>query len=270
MSQLQERFKSIRQRCEAGLITYTTAGDPSLTRTVEVVEAMVEGGADIVELGLPFSDPIADGPTIQASTVRALGNGVTPKNVLENVRNIKKMFDIPIVILTYYNPILKMGENFFKLAETFGVDGLAVPDLPVEEAGEYKVKAKKYHLDTIFFVAPSTIKNRLNRIVEYSSGFLYLISLFGVTGSRDNIASETVKLIKETLPYTKNKVPLAVGFGISKPEHVKATVESGADGVIAGSVFVKIIEQNLNNKKDMLVKIKEKTFELKNATFKPT
>lgn len=266
MNQLQERFNSLRRKGESALIAYITGGDPSISHTVEIVEAMVEGGADIVELGIPFSDPIADGPTIQAAATRALAGGATPRNVLEAVRMIKSRFDIPVVILTYYNPVFRMDDEFFRLAKACGVNGLAVADLPVEEAGEYKTKCDKYDLGTIFFVAPSTSKDRLRKIVEYSSGFIYLISVFGVTGVRDNIQNETVKIIRETLHYTKGKAPLAVGFGISKPAHVRIVSESGADGVIAGSVFVNIIEKNLNDKREMLVKIKEKTLELKNAT----
>ena len=266
MSQIEERFKSLRKKNETALITYITGGDPSPNQTVAIVEAMIEGGADIVELGLPFSDPIADGPTIQKATVRALAEGTTPKNILEIVRKVKSKFSIPIVILSYYNPIFKAGTEFFKQAAACGVNGLAIPDLPVEEADEYKIKAEKSNIDTIFFASPSTSNARLKEIVKYSSGFLYLISLLGVTGERNKIRDETIRLIQKTLPATKNKIPLAVGFGISKPEHVRAVKESGVDGVIAGSVFVNIIEKNLNDKNEMLSKIREKTSELKNAT----
>lgn len=226
---------------------------------------------DILELGIPFSDPIADGPTIQAASVRALKAGTTPQKVLQIASKIKDRYEVPIVILTYYNPIFKIGlNNFFRLARNCNVNGLIVPDLPVDEAENYTKKAKTYELDTILLAAPSTSIKRLQKIVEYTSGFLYLVSLFGVTGARENIQDLTIQLIKKFRPYTANRIPLAVGFGISKVEHVHAIIENGADGVIVGSAFVNIIEKHQKNLKKMFVELKEKTRTLKEATERRT
>jgi tryptophan synthase alpha chain len=221
------------------------AGDPRPEQTPLIADALIEGGVDVLELGLPFSDPIADGPTIQAASVRALASATTPGIVLEMVREIKREHDTPIVVMTYYNPVFKMGlERFFSVAETCSVDGIIVPDLPIEEAAEYVEKGKACGIDTIFLAAPSTSRERLLKIVACSSGFLYLVSRFGVTGERTKIEDSTIKLIKQVLPHTQGRIPLAVGFGISKPEQARSIIGAGAQGVIVGSTFVNIIQRN--------------------------
>jgi len=268
MREIARTFSRLKTQNEGALIAYVTAGDPKPSYTPKIVEALVDGGADIIELGIPFSDPIADGPTIQAAIVRALEAGTTPRMVLEMSREIKEKCSVPVVILTYYNPIFRMGlQNFFKLAKSCKVDGLIVPDLPVEEAGEYKEVSDAYNVDTIFLAAPSTSKERLQRIIDCTSGFLYFVSVFGVTGAREELQHQTLQQIQKILPYTSERVSLAVGFGISKPEHVKAVIENGADGAIVGSEFVNIICKNQGNTKNMLNEIKDRTFELKKATF---
>ena len=249
------------------MIAYVTAGDPEPSYTPRIVEALVDGGADIIELGIPFSDPIADGPTIQAATVRALKAGTTPRKVLKISEETKEEKSVPIVILTYYNPIFRMGlECFFETAKACGVDGVIVPDLPIEEAGEYKRSAETYEIDTIFLAAPSTSTQRLKRIVEYASGFLYLVPVFGVTGAREKVKDLTIRLVRKTLPITYERVPMAVGFGISKPEHVKVITQNGADAVIVGSGFVRIIENNQAREEEMLEELKEYASRLKAAT----
>jgi len=267
MREIAKTFSTLEKRGEGGLIAYVTAGDPEPKFTPRIVEALVNGGADIVELGIPFSDPIADGPTIQAASVRALKAGTTPKKVLKTAEEIRERTRVPLVILTYYNPIFRMGQrNFFEYAKTCGVNGIIVPDLPVEEADEYKRFAETYEVDTIFLAAPSTSKERLKKIVEYTSGFLYLVSVFGVTGAREKVQDLTIRLIRETLQTTQGKVPLAVGFGISKPEHVRAIIQNGADAAIVGSGFVKIINEKHNKKEEMLQDLKEYALKLKKAT----
>ena len=269
MRKIEKTFQNLKKRNEGALIAYVAGGDPRPEYTPDIVEALIDGGADIIELGIPFSDPIADGPTIQAATVRALKTGTTPKMVLEMVSEIKDRHRAPIAVLTYYNPIFRMGlENFFRSASRCGVDGVIVPDLPIEEAQEYKRVADAYEIDTIFLAAPSTSKERLQKIVEYTSGFLYLVSVFGVTGTRKEVQDLTVNLIRKALPFTTGKIPLAVGFGISKPEHVRTIILNGADGAIVGSRFVKILEKNRGNNDKMIEEIRKCAYELKKATMR--
>ena len=228
-----------------------------------------EAGVDILELGLPFSDPIADGPTIQAAGLRALNAGTTPMKVLEIAKQIKSQHDIPIVVMTYYNPVFRIGlDKFLGSAKDHMVDGFIVPDLPVEEAADYKKAAKACGLDTIFLAAPSTSNERLGKIVECSSGFLYLVSHYGVTGTKTTVEDSTVQLIKRVLPFTAGKIPLAVGFGISKPEHVKRIIAAGADAAIVGSAFINIITKNQGNEDLMLKGLKATASSLKAATAK--
>ncbi len=226
--------------------------------------ALIKGGIDILELGLPFSDPIADGPTIQAASIRALAAGTTPMKVLEIAKEIKSKHDVPVVVMTYYNPVFRIGlKKFCCLAKDCMVDGFIIPDLPVEEAAEYRKAAETQGLDTIFLAAPSTSNNRMKGIVECCSGFLYLVSRFGVTGAKSTVEDSTVQLIKRIQPFTKGKIPLAVGFGISKPEHVKRIIAAGADAVIVGSAFINVIQKNSSI---MLEELQETAQELKAAT----
>jgi tryptophan synthase alpha chain len=269
MSEIAKTFARLKTRNEGALIAYVTAGDPELSRTPGIVDALVDGGSDIVELGIPFSDPIADGPTIQAASVRALKAGTTPKKVLKIAEKVKDSNKIPLVVMTYYNPIFRMQlRKFFESARACGVDGVIVPDLPVEEADEYKKFADANEIDTIFLTAPSTSINRLREILKYSSGFLYLVSVFGVTGVREKVQAPTVRLIKKTLSTTCGRIPLSVGFGISKPEHIKTVVQNGADAAIVGSGFVKIVERKRNEKEEMLKALREYACQLKKATIK--
>lgn len=267
MNEIERTFSKLRKRNEGALIAYVTAGDPGPSYTPSIVEAFVKGGTDIIELGIPFSDPIADGPTIQAATVRALKAGTTPDKVFKMVEEIREESTVPLVILTYYNPIFRMGlKNFFGFAQASGVNGVIVPDLPIEEAYEYKKTAESYDIDTIFLAAPSTSTDRLRKILEYTSGFLYLVSIFGVTGARDKLQDLTIRLIKKSVRITHRRIPLAVGFGISKPEHVKAVIQNGADAAIVGSGFVRIIETKRGNEEKMFQVLKEYAHRLKQST----
>jgi tryptophan synthase alpha chain len=267
MTAITETFQKLKRRNEATLIGYVTAGDPEPQATPKIADALIKGDVDILELGLPFSDPIADGPTIQAASVRALNAGTTPRKVLEIAREIRQAHDVPVVVMTYYNPVFRMGlDRFFSLAKSCLVDGVIVPDLPVEEAGDYKQAASTSDIDTIFLAAPSTSTQRLPRIVECTSGFLYLVSHFGVTGAKATVEESTIQLIKKFLPYTQGHVPLAVGFGVSKPEHVRCIIEAEADGVIVGSAFVNIIQRNQGKMGKMLEELEESARKLKEAT----
>lgn len=268
---IDETFRGLERRGEGALIAYITGGDPAPKYTPKIVEALVKGGADIIEIGVPFSDPIADGPIIQAADSRALNAGTTPHTILEIVEETKKRVDIPIVLLSYYNILFKAGlENFMKDASKHGVDGLIIPDLPIEEAEEYKETAEKQGIDTIFLATPSTSISRLKAILSFTSGFLYLVSVFGVTGTRDQIAQLTTKTIRRLHPYTVKTIPLAVGFGISKPEHVRSIIGCGAEGAIVGSAFVKIIENNLDRPPMMLENLSVLAEKLKAATIQKT
>ncbi|MCW4045846.1 MAG: tryptophan synthase subunit alpha [Candidatus Bathyarchaeota archaeon] len=269
MTRITETFQKLKTHREAALIGYVTAGDPEPQSTPKIAEALIEGGVDILELGLPFSDPIADGPTIQAASGRALDAGTTPRKVLETSRKIRQAHDTPLVIMTYYNPVFRMGLNrFFRLAKECLIDGIIVPDLPVEEGGDYTQAASASGIDTIFLAAPSTSTQRLRKIVKCSSGFLYLVSHFGVTGAKAQVEQSTIQLIKKVLPHTRAHVPLAVGFGVSKPEHARCIIEAGADGVIVGSTFVNIIAKNRNNMNKMLEELSETAHKIKTATLR--
>jgi tryptophan synthase alpha chain len=263
MSRIQEAFQKANG---ALLIGYITAGDPTPEMTPKIAEALIKGGVDILELGLPFSDPIADGPTIQAASLRALNAGTTPMKVLEIAKKIRSQHDVPLVVMTYYNPVLQNGlEKFLLAAKASGVDGFIVPDLPVEEAADYKKAASACGLDTIFLASPATSKGRLERIVQTSSGFLYLVSRFGVTGAQTSVTDSTVQLIKRVQQTTAGRIPLAVGFGISKPEHVKTVIAAGADAAIVGSAFINIMERKGKN---MLSALEALAQELKRAANK--
>ncbi|MEM4311172.1 MAG: tryptophan synthase subunit alpha [Nitrososphaerales archaeon] len=265
MSDIEERFRALKQREEGALIGYITAGLPSIKDSFQIAKALVEGGVDILELGIPFSDPIADGRTLQFSNYLALKRGVKPKMVLELSAKVKDELKIPLAILSYFNPIYKIGvEEFLALAKDSKVDGLIIPDLPIDEGEDYVKLARKYSIDTIFLAAPNTSEERLHRIVDSTRGFLYLISLYGVTGEREKLADYTLNLIK-SFSWVKSKVNLAVGFGVSNSKHIKELIRAGVDGVIVGSAFMKIVnegkdlELTVRNLEDLAKDLKEGT-----------
>jgi len=266
MNAIAEAFQKTKKQGKGALIGYVTAGDPKPELTPKIADALIRGGVGILELGLPFSDPIADGPTIQAASVRALAAGATPTKVLKIAREVRDNHDIPVVIMTYYNPVFRMGlDKFFETAKNCKVDGVIVPDLSVEEAADYKAAATKFGVGTIFLAAPSTSNERLSRIVDCSSGFLYLVSHFGVTGTQATIEDSTLQLVKRVLPFTSGRIPLAVGFGVSKPEHVNRIVGAGADGVIVGSAFINLIQERQNDIPAMLKDLETTAGKLKAA-----
>ncbi len=269
MNSIKQVFQKNQANGNGCLIGYIMAGDPTPDATPKIADALIKGGVDILELGLPFTDPIADGPTIQAASLRALNAGTTPLKVLEIAKEIKSKHDVPIVVMTYYNPVFRIGlEKFLSEAKAHQVNGFIVPDLPVEEATDFKTAADKHCLDTIFLAAPSTSNSRLPKIVAASSGFLYLVSRFGVTGAKTSVEDSTLQLIQRVLPFTADRIPLAVGFGIAKPEHVQRVIKAGADGAIVGSAFINIIASK--SKEETMLKDLEATAKaLKAATKKP-
>jgi tryptophan synthase alpha chain len=236
------RFQKLAEAGELGLIAYITAGDPSLEATEKIVLAAAEAGADVIELGVPFSDPVADGPTIQRASERALRGGTSLAAVIDLVHKIRLKSDVPLMLFSYYNPILQMGlEKFAQAARSAGVDGVLATDLTPEEASEYKTIMEAQGLDTIFLAAPTSTDERLAKISKLSSGFLYLISRTGVTGARDVMPEDLPSLARRARRSTN--LPLAVGFGISQASHV-SILGGIADAAVVGSALVSEIEKS--------------------------
>jgi len=246
MNRIQRTFKVLRDKSEAASIAYIAAGDPSLSVTKELVMALEDAGVDIIELGIPFSDPLADGPTIQAASGRALKKGATLAKIFRMVAALRKKTAIPIVFMTYYNPVLHYGvERFCAACAQFGVDGVIIPDLPYDEAGDVIRYARQRGIATIFLVAPTSSKDRIRRIAAASRGFVYYVSLTGVTGARRKLSQEIGNKVREIQSLTKT--PVCVGFGVSNPAQAR-TIAKTADGVIVGSAIIKIIEKNLSDR----------------------
>lgn len=224
---------------EGALVAYVMGGDPDIETSAAVIDAVVRGGADILEVGIPFSDPIADGKSIQAADVRSLAAGTTPAKVLELIRAARTRHPaVPVVAMTYYNVLFSNGlDRFLESAKAHLVDGLIVPDLPFDEIRDYAPLAKRHGLDAVLLAAPTTTPARMKEIAAQTSGFLYLVSLTGVTGARADVKDSTVRLVRSAKKYA-SKVPLGVGFGISTPDHVSAILDAGADAVVVGSAIV--------------------------------
>ncbi|MBI4384307.1 MAG: tryptophan synthase subunit alpha [Nitrospinae bacterium] len=241
MSRIEKRFEQLKSRNEKALVAFITAGDPDLESTRKLFTALEKGGADIVELGVPFSDPLADGPVIQKAALRALKSGTSLKKIIALVAGIRKESQLPIVLMTSFNPVFVYGANrFVDDAVKAGVDGIIVPDLPPEEAGELESYSRQKGLDMIFLLAPTSTEARVKRIGNLSSGFIYYVSLTGTTGTRDRLADglkEKVEGIKKATP-----LPVLVGFGISGPEQAGKAAKI-SDGVVVGSAIVRLVEE---------------------------
>jgi tryptophan synthase alpha chain len=240
MSRIEARFRQLRERGERALAVFLTAGDPDLEATDALVLSMVEAGADVVEIGVPFSDPIADGPTIQRSSQRALAAGATLRRILGRVEHLRPKVDVPLVLFGYANPFYAMGaENFAAAAAAVGVDGVIVPDLPPEEGEPFFRALEQRGLDPILLAAPTTRRARMKLLAERTRGFLYYVSLTGVTSARDELGAGIAEGVALAREFTA--VPICVGFGISRPEHARR-VAAFADGIVVGSAIVDRIE----------------------------
>ena len=246
MNRIDELFIKLRSKKKSAFISFVTAGDPDIETTKKLILEFEKNGADLIEIGVPFSDPLADGPTIQASSQRALKKNTNIKDIFSLVKSLRKSTQIPVVLMTYYNPIFHYGEvRFIKEAVECGVDGVIVPDLPPEEAKALIHEARKNGLATVFFITPTTKENRLKLIAEASTGFIYYVSLTGVTGVRDSFSGSIQKKLGMVRKYIS--LPVCVGFGVSTRQQVQS-LSKFADGVIVGSAIVKEIENNSGNK----------------------
>ena len=246
LSKINEKFNELKKQKKLALMPFIMAGDPNIEKTAEILLKLQENGADLIELGIPYSDPLADGPIIQLSASRALKTGITPKKVIKLLESLKSKLNIPIILFTYFNPLLSFGfEKFCKLASSAGVSGLIIPDLPLEEAYKFSKIVGKFSIDLILLVAPTTPLDRMKIISNNTRGFTYLVSVTGVTGERNKMGNRVEDLIKKLRETSTN--PVAVGFGISLPEHVNKVRSWGADGVIIGSAFVRRISSSSEN-----------------------
>ena len=239
-SRIDATFRELRERGAKGLVLYLTAGDPNLDATGKILVALDRAGADLIELGVPFSDPLADGPVIQRASERAVRAGASLQKILELLPGWRRVVRGPMILFTYYNPILQYGlEDFSRDAARAGIDGALVVDLTPEESGDYVAAMRSQNLDTVFLAAPTSTDERLARIAGLSTGFLYLISRTGVTGERQQLSSSLRSLVERVRRLTA--LPLALGFGISNPEQVRE-VQSLADAAVVGSALVRAIE----------------------------
>jgi len=246
----------------AALIPFFVIGDPDLDTSFEIVKTAIDAGADILELGIPFSDPIADGPTIQKADIRALGAGMNVQKGLEFIKKVKAYKDIPIGLLMYYNLVYQYGiEKFFSDFHQAGVNSVLVADLSIDDADEVIAPAASAGLDTVFMVTPITDTERMKLIASKTTGFIYTVSVLGVTGSRDTLSDTAEELVGKLKALTN--IPVCVGFGISKTEHAAAVAAAGADGVIIGSKIVSLIEENLDSKEKTLAEISSFISEVK-------
>jgi len=246
MNRIDLLFKSLKREKKKALIPFITAGDPDLVTTKDLIFILEECGAHIIELGVPFSDPLADGPVIQAASLRALSKGIDLNKILALVDEVRQRTDIPLILMTYYNPVYRFGlSELARQASMAGVDGFIIPDLPPEEAGEWRRLARGNNLDVIFLVAPNTPLSRAQFVARKTTGFLYTVSVAGITGKRKGIPEALTDYLKMLRTVTDK--PLAVGFGISSPSQVK---ETGAlsDGVIVGSALVDLLAHYGDNK----------------------
>src|SRR5918999_3533834 len=266
MGRISQTFERLRRAHERALIPYVTAGDPDLEITKTLVREMVRRGGDLIEIGVPFSDPLADGPIIQRASQRALQGGTTLRNILGVVRELRRDIDAPLILMTYYNPVLRYGEEAFVAdALDAGVDGIIVPDLPPEEAQSLMDLTADTELDMIFLAAPTSTSARLALISEASRGFIYYVSRLGTTGVRDQLADDLRLMLEKVRASTSQ--PIAVGFGVSTPEHVRLVADL-ADGVVVASAILKLME-DLGDRADRLQHVGDFVAALKAATRVP-
>ncbi len=247
MTRIKEKFAELQAKNQKALISYIMVGFPNEKATLPIVRGLVKGGVDIIELGFPFSDPLADGPVIQNASTISLENGTNIVKFFSIVKKIRKETDIPLILMTYTNILYHKGYGkFISEAKKAGIDGFILPDMSIEESKEY-LQAAKNKADTIFLISPNTSKTRIQKITKVSSGFLYLVAVFGTTGVKTGIKKYTLDAIKQVKKQTKGKIPIGIGFGVSTPEDVRKYIKAGADAVIVGSAYLKLIEKTPQN-----------------------
>ena len=243
MSRIKEKFEELEKRNEKALISYIMLGFPNEKATMSTIRGLVKGGTDIIELGFPFSDPLADGPVIQNASTVSLQKGTNISKFFNIVKKIRKETDIPLVLMTYTNILHRMGyQKFIMNAKKAGVDGFILPDMSIEESEDY-LQAAKNNADTIFLISPNTNKTRIEKISKASTGFLYLVAVFGTTGVKNKYQKLYTKGNQNVKKQTKGKIPIGIGFGVSTPDDVKKYIKAGADAVIVGSAYLKLIEK---------------------------
>lgn len=265
MSKIQNKFSELSSKNEKALIAYIMVGYPSEKATLSAIRGLLKGGADIIELGFPFSDPIADGPVIQSASTISLNKGIKLEKFFKIIKRIRKETDIPLVLMTYTNILYKKGYNkFMQEAKQSGIDGFILPDMSIEESKKYLSAAKKNKMDTIFLISPNTSNSRIKKIAQLTSGFLYLVSIYGTTGMQTKIQKYTIKAIKNTKRIVNGRIPVGIGFGISTPEDAKRFLLLGADAIIVGSAFLRLIEKTPS--KEIESKIISFTKRMKNTT----
>lgn len=266
-NRLSKKFKVLSEKNEHALICYVLPGFPNMNTTHKIASAVVEAGADIIELGIPFSDPVADGHVIQEASYQSLKNGITPEKCLETAKEIRAKFpDLPIVVITYYNILYKRGlKEFLKQSVEYGIDGFIIPDMSLEECDEYVREASKLGLARIFLASPNTNESRLKSIASKSSGFVYIISVYGTTGMRESFDIYTLDNIKNVKRILGSTIPLAVGFGINTPAQVKLMIDSGADALIVASALINKIKNSKVDEGEMVEEIKSFVSDMKKA-----
>ena len=265
MISYKEVFENLKSKKEGALVCFIVIGDSDYETSLEIAKTLVNAGADILELGLPFSDPIADGPSIQAADIRALNNGMNTDKVFEYIKELRKFTDVPIGLLSYYNLIYQYGmQKFYEKGFITGVNSILVADMPIEESDSAVAHSEKNKIDTTFMISPITDNKRIKEITDKVTGFIYAVSRLGITGARQDLEKSTLNFIRRIRQFT-NK-PICVGFGISKPEHVRDVIKAGADGAIVGSAIVDLVAKNLGNKQRMLASISHYVRELKTTT----
>lgn len=253
MTRIEKVFAETRSQRKIAFMPFLVAGDPDFQTSIAIAKKIAPF-ADLLEIGFPYSDPLADGPTIQAADKRALRTGMTTDRVFAFIKKLREFTDVPITVLIYANIVYQRGiKCFYQDAKTAGIDGVLIPDVPVEESGPFVEASMTAGIEPIFLVAHTTTPQRLKKILKHAQGYLYVVSVLGVTGARDSLSSGMPRLLQRIKRQTS--LPLAVGFGISKKEHITMLKKSGADGAIVGSALVKVIEQNLRDKKRLLQQI---------------
>lgn len=249
MSRIQDKFSELKSKNQKAFIAYAMAGYPSDKETVSTVKSLVKGGADIIELGLPFSDPLADGPVIQNASFHALKKGMNFDRFVNLVKKIRKETNVPLVLMTYTNLAYSCGyDKFISTVKKAGIDGLILPDMSIEESDHYLDIVRKNNMDAIFLISPNTSEYRIKKISRISAGFVYLVSVYGTTGTQQQFQQYTLDAIKNAKKTLNGKIPLGVGFGVNNADQAKLILKTGADAIIVASAFLRIIEKTPKTK----------------------